>query len=160
MATMAADVKLGLVIRPVYWSTLPKIKIMFNETTLFDDVLEDVLDLNWTLPASYNNRLSVFMLNKQDSDSVDGKDKAVVIEAVAIEGYRYQSFLNQAKYQPIYSKGYYEYAEKNNTQVTPLIQSNYLGFNGEWFLEMTWPVFSWIYELETNGQGWVYEKNI
>lgn len=158
--TVVRDVILALELRPVFWKDSPEIQIKFNDIDLFNGLLEKDLKFHWTLPAQDLNRLSVFFLNKKDSDTVGDLDKAVVIEKIGIEGFYYASFLNQTKYLPEYSQGYYNYAKEKNLVVDPVIHSNYMGFNGEWFLEFTWPVFSWIYSIETGDLGWIYEKNI
>jgi len=157
---MMRDVNLGLVVDPVYWADCPEIQIKFNQDILFSGMLKQPHTFNWLLPAQDLNRISVFMLNKQDTDTVGNQDKAVIVKKVKLEGLSYPTFLNSSRYRPDYSQGYYHYAKQNNIVVEPVIHSNYLGFNGEWFLEFTWPTFSWIYETETGGLGWIYEKNI
>jgi len=154
------DVELGLMLDPVFWDKLPEVRIEFNKNILFNGTLNKTKQFLWTLPAENVNRISVFFLNKKDSDTVDKLDKAVIITELSIEGLKYDSFLHLSKYKPMYSQGYYDYAKTHNIEVTPVIHSNYMGFNGEWFLEFTWPVFTWIYETETNKLGWIYEKNI
>jgi len=154
------DVKLELVVDPVYWADRPQICIEFNQSPLIKLTLTKIKRFNWTLPANDVNRLSVFFLNKQDNDTINTLDKAVIIKEIGIEGFKYPSFLHLSRYRPDYSAGYYNYAKENNLTVEPIIHSNYLGFNGEWFLEFTWPTFTWIYENETKNLGWVYEKNI
>jgi hypothetical protein len=160
MVTKVRDVKIDLVLEPVYWEDLPEIRIEFNQQILISTPLVSLEKFSWLLPAKDLNRLSVFFLNKHDRDTVNGQDKAVVIKEIALEGLRYSSFMYASQYCPIYSEGYYRYAKKHNIQIEPIIHSNYLGFNGEWFLEFTWPTFTWIYELETSNLGWIYEKNI
>ncbi len=154
------DVKLALELEPKFWAEKPKIKIQFNQQILFENILEENKKFDWLLPAEDNNRLSVFFLNKTERDTVGDKDKAVVINSIGIEGFHYSSFMLQSKYCPVYTNGYYRYAKENNLSTESIINSNYLGFNGEWYLEFTWPVYQWIFETETSGMGWIYEKNI
>lgn len=154
------DVKLGLVLDPLYWADAPIIRIEFNQEPLHGSSLTKIERFNWALPAEDINRLSVFFLNKQDGDTVNGLDKAVIIKEIELEGFRYPSFMHCSQYYPEYSSGYYQYAKENSLVVKPMIHSNYMGFNGEWLLEFTWPTFTWIYENETNKLGWIYEKNI
>lgn len=155
-----SDVILGLSLEPVYWNEQPEVKIQFNDQTLFCGALDKLTNFDWQLPVKQNNRLSVFFLNKKDSDTVANKDKAVIINNINIEGFEFSSFMHKSQYCPLYSDGYYKYAGEHNLSCDPVIHSNYLGFNGEWFLSFTSPVFSWIYEVETNSLGWIYEKNI
>jgi hypothetical protein len=157
---MVRNVKISLELIPVFWQDLPSIRIEFNNTVLFEGVLEQVKKFDWLLDANDFNKLSVFLLNKTDADNQNGKDKAVIVNSIGIEDFYYESFMHATQYCPKYSVGYYNYAKNNNIKIEPIIHSNYLGFNGEWFLKFTWPTFTWIYELETNGKGWIYEKNI
>lgn len=154
------DVKLALDIEPIYWAEQPMVKIQFNEQVLHEGYMGEHKTFEWLLPAADNNRISVFLLNKTDRDTVGDKDKAVIIKSIGIEGFRYSSFMLQTQYRPVYTKGYYQYAKENNIKVQPIVKSNYLGFNGEWYLEFTWPVYQWIFQTETQGMGWIYEKNI
>ena len=154
------DVAIGLVLEPIYWNDPPDVRIEFNKTVLINDSFTTARQFNWLLPAEDQNRLSVFFLNKKDQDTVDNLDKAVIIKEISLEGLSYPSFMHCSRYQPDYSSGYYQYAKENSLVVESVIHANYLGFNGEWFFEFTWPTFTWIYETETNGRGWIYEKNI
>lgn len=154
------DVNLGLVVDPLYWDEPPEICVKFNGLVIDSQQLIKSHRYNWTLVAQDTNRLSVFFLNKKDTDTVGELDKAVIIKEVIIEGLAFPSFLYNSLYCPVYSEGYHNYAKKNNIAVKSIIHSNYLGFNGEWYLEFTWPTFEWIYNIETAGVGWVYEKNI
>lgn len=160
MDIQVRDVVLDLELEPVFWQRAPEIRIEFNNTILFNGELSETKQFTWTLNAADSNRLSVFLSNKVDADSQNGKDMAVTVNCIGIEGFHYQSFMHATRYRPEYSAGYYRYAQEKNITVEPVIHANYLGFNGEWFLEFTWPTFTWIYNLETDGLGWIYEKNI
>ena len=160
MDTMVRDVKLALELTPVYWQEPVDICIKFNGAELFAVAPDQTIKFDWLLPATDQNRLSIFVANKTDADSQDGKDRAIVVDSIGIEGFYYKSFMHASRYCPEYPDGYYNYAKENNITVEPVIHSNYLGFNGEWFLDFTWPTFTWIYNLETSEMGWIYEKNI
>lgn len=157
---MERDVIVDLSIEPIFWDDVPEIRIGFNQQILYHDRLSETLTRQWILPAQDQNRLSVFLLNKQDRDSVDGRDKAVVISKIGLEKMFFPSISYQSRYRPEYSPGYYDYALRNDIKVEPVIHSDYLGFNGEWYLDFIWPVFSWIYGVETSDLGWIYGKNI
>jgi hypothetical protein len=157
---MMRDVKLELTLDPIFWKGLPEVRIEFIQETLFLVEVDRLSTFKWTLPCEDRNRISVFFLNKVDADTVDNLDKAVIIKEISIEGMTYDSFLHSSKYEPLYSEGYYNYAQEKNITVDPIIHSNYMGFNGEWYLEFTWPVFTWIYKTEVGDASWIYEKNI
>lgn len=154
------EVKLELTLDSIFWKDLPEVRIEFNQETLFLGKIDKLSKFKWTLLCKDNNRISIFFLNKVDADTVDNLDKAVIIKEISIEGLTYDSFLHSSKYKPMYSTGYYDYAREKNIIVDPIIHSNYMGFNGEWYLEFTWPVFTWIYKTEAGDAVWIYEKNI
>ena len=99
------DVKLALDLEPVYWAEQPMVKIKFNEQVLHEGYIGENKTFDWLLPANDNNRISVFLLNKTDRDTVGSKDKAVIIKSMGIEGFRYSSFMLQTQYRPTYTKG-------------------------------------------------------
>jgi len=160
MVIKVRDVVLELLLEPVFWDEKPEIRIAFNERELYAGHLGQEKKFNWTLPAQDSNRISVFFLNKRKNDTVGDKDKAIIIKSIGLEGLNYKSFLLKSKYQPQYPAGYLSLAKEKNLTTDPVINSNYLGFNGEWWLEFTWPTFLWIFQTETQGLGWIYEKNI
>jgi hypothetical protein len=160
MAIAVRDVILDLVLTPVFWEEKPEILISFNDKELLTGALEKETTFNWKLPAEDSNRISVFFLNKKKNDTAGDRDKAVIIKSIGLEGLNYGSFLQKSQYRPEYSAGYLAMAREKNLPTDEIINSNYLGFNGEWWLEFTWPTFLWIFQTETQNQGWIYEKNI
>lgn len=152
------DVKLGVTLSPVYWNELPEYRIEFNGNTLESGFLKETAMFSWTLPAEDKNILRVHFLNKKENDTQDGKDKALVVDQINIEGFTFYSFLYAGKYTPQYSEGYYQYAKEHNLTVEPIVRQTYLGFNGAWELEIDWPVFTWIHQTEN--LGWLYDINI
>lgn len=92
--------------------------------------------------------ISVAFTNKTQDDTVvrDGEiiaDKALIVDGIALEGYRLDGFLYQATYYPIGKDP---------------IKSGYMGWNGRWKLDITTPIFTWIHEQQN--LGWIYGKNI
>lgn len=152
------DIKLGLVLSPVWWDELPEYRIEFNGTKIAGGFLKDSSNFSWTLPALDNNTLSVHFLNKKDGDTQGDKDKAIVVDKVIVEGFDFYSFLMAGRYIPDYPKGYFDYAKEHNLSIEPVLTQNYLSFNGEWQLNIDWPVFSWIHQTEN--LGWLHEVNI
>ena len=152
------DIKLGITLSPVFWNELPEFSISFNDVVLEKGALNSPTKFNWTLLCADENTLTIEFLNKKDGDSIDGKDKAIIIDKIEIEGFELYSFLAAGKYMPEYPTGYYTYAKEHNLPVDPVLTQTYLSFNGKWQLQITWPVFSWIHQTEN--LGWLYEKNI
>lgn len=152
------EIKLGVVLTPVYWAELPEYCIKFNNVTLNQGFLDKTTEFNWVLPASNTNTLSITFLNKKDNDTQENKDKAIVIERIIVEDFSLNSFLYAGDYYPNYPKGYYDYAKEHNLSTEPVVKQTYLGFNGEWKLQISWPTFTWIHQTEN--LGWLYGVNI
>ncbi len=152
------DVKLGLDLEPVWWNKRPAVLICLNGRELFSGSISQTVSLDWLLPAQDRNRFTVELCNKEDADTRGELDMAVKILRLRIEDFALDSFMYLADYRPVYSRGYYQYAQDNNLTVDPVIKSNYLGFNGQWSIEFTWPAFTWIHEIEH--LGWIHEKNL
>jgi hypothetical protein len=152
------NVKIGVTLQPIWWSKKPMVVICLNHTELFSGVLGQSVALDWTLPALDLNRFTVRLCNKEDSDNHDNKDMAIKILQLRIEGFAFDGFMHAAEYRPEYSQGYYEYASNHNLAVHPVIKSDYLGFNGVWSIEFSWPTFTWIHQTEN--LGWIHGKNL
>lgn len=157
---MVRDVIVSVSLKPVYWNDPPESRITFNDQILWQGKLLDSMHQRWTLPAQDVNRFSVWFLNKTEQDTRDGLDKAIVIDRVGLEDLELDSFRHRARYRPQYTLGFLESRAAQGQVPEPVISADYLGFNGEWWIEWPWPTFSWIYGVETNDLGWVYEKNI
>lgn len=152
------DIKLGLVLSPVWWDELPEYRVDFNGVQIAGGFLNKTTTFDWKLPALDKNTLSVHFLNKKDSDTQGDKDKAIVIDKIIIEDFDFYSFIAAGRYTPQYPDGYYRYAKEHNLTVEAVLTQNYLSFNGEWQLNIDWPVFSWIHQTEN--LGWLHEVNI
>lgn len=158
---MVRDVIVDLGLEPVFWQDPPEIKITFNGRDIWAGALDLPGHWQWTLPAEDRNRLSVWFLNKQENDTQGDLDKAIKVSKLGLENMFFDNILYQSRYRPMYSRGYINYAKSRGLSADDVVyNSTYLGFNGEWYLDFPWPTFTWIYEIETNGQGWIYEKNI
>jgi len=147
---MATNLQFSLTIEPVgYADRWPDFYIKI------DDVLQDQGTL--LKPATYNfdveladgaHTIAVGFTNKLDDDTVANDneilaDKAVIVKTVNIEGYELADFIYRAKYYPIGRDP---------------MASNYLSWNGEWRLDITTPIFTWIHE--TQQLGWIYGKKL
>ena len=158
---MMRKVPVCITVEPVYWDDPPIIRIGFNSEIYHEGELCEETTFQWEFPAEDSNTLVVEMLNKHEGDTQDGKDKALVIKTVGIEGMVLTSFLHASKYTPEYGLGFFDYVARNGIPVEEVCHGQtYLGFNGPWSLTFTWPTFLWIYQTETHSMGWIYEINI
>jgi len=147
---MATNLQFSITVKPIgYDDSWPEFylkidnqlqdsgKLWEQRTYNFDADLED---------GTHN--IVVGFTNKTDADTqvVDDNivnDKAVVVEKISIEGYEFEDFLYRGVYYP---------TDRWHSN------SNYLSWNGEWSLEITTPIFTWLHQ--TQHLGWIYEKNL
>ncbi len=99
--------------------------------------------------------ISVEFLNKKDSDTVVDQDldKAIIIEAIKINGIQDDRFIWRGKYRPEYPEPWYSQQVVKPADI--LTDKNYLGWNGEWKLDITVPAFVWMHQVLD--LGWIYD---
>jgi len=142
---MDIDIKL----KPVWFSRIPQIKI-----TLGGYVNELNLTEGITIPISYtategNHRLQIEFYGKTDADTdiVNNKDTAVIIEEIKFNGISSPKFAWAGIYRPTYPP--------HVTGEPELKFVTYLGWNGIWSLDFTLPIYTWIHKTEN--LGWIYD---
>lgn len=155
------DTVIDISLKPVHWQDYPEIEIRWDDAVLFRGELDHHHVKTFTVTGDAREHLLIVeFYNKRDSDTVVDRDldKAVIIEGVGFENMQFDSFMNQALYYPRYPAAYRKTCEQQGVVLEPAIQSNYLGWNGEWVLPVTFPIYTWIHETEN--LGWIYEKNL
>lgn len=141
-------VKVSIQLRPVWHTDIPQIKVGIpgNIKTLY---LDKPTTFNFEYIAENNSSLIVEFLNKtvDDTNLEKNLDKAVIIEDISFFGISDTKFIWAGIYTPIYP-------EHLTNQPKTLTNVTYLGFNGQWKLDFTVPVFTWIHQIQN--LGWVY----
>jgi hypothetical protein len=148
--TIDYPVVIDIHLRSVWHDNPPEINIGINDD-INRIVLMDDQVFHYEFATNKSSVLTVELLNKTDADTVDGLDKAVVIESVGFFGISDPKFVWAGEYRP-------EYPEPWASQqhgLKPLLKSHtYLGWNGKWTLTFDVPVFTWIHK--TQDLGWIY----
>jgi hypothetical protein len=147
---MATNLQFTITLKPVgYADKWPEFYLKIDNDVQDMGILEDERTYNFDVELEDGpHTINVGFTNKVDTDTVanDNKivaDKAVIVEHITIEGYEFKDFLYRGVYTPV---------------DRPESHSNYLSWNGEWQLEFTTPIFTWLHK--TQHVGWIYEKNI
>lgn len=123
---------------------------VFSEKTLINDEI-----FKCTLSGTSGpHELGVTLTNKTDKDHdiVNNRDKAIIIDNITIEGYNLNSVMYASRYRPVYPDHF------DLDQHDEVIHSNYLGWNGRWYLPVSFPIFTWIHNQEN--MGYIHTPNI
>ena len=138
-------------------ATPPVIDVVFNNTTLFSgELLETTcISIDQMLPASVH-QLDIHFNNKTDADTIDGVDKAVIIDRIVFNDIESPKFAWAGIYRPNYPQAWAAEQQSLGNQLTPELQYyTYMGWNGTWSLEFATPIFTWIHKIESH--GWIYQ---
>lgn len=143
-------VQLDVQLKPIWHNNPPEINIGIN-----DDINTVILSDNRLFHYEFNTNkpsvLTVELINKTDADTVNGLDKAVIIESVSFFGISDPKFAWAGIYKPEYPEPW----ASQQTDLKPLLKNHtYLGWNGKWTLTFDVPVFTWIHRVQN--LGWIY----
>jgi hypothetical protein len=143
---MATNLQFSITLLPVgYDNVWPDYYLKIDDNLQDKGTLTEERTYNFDIMLDDgDHRISVGFTNKTDNDTlvVEDKivaDKAIIVDKVVIEGYELADFLYQAVYSPVGRKHSH---------------NNYLSWNGEWSLDITTPIFTWIHK--TQHLGWIY----
>ena len=153
------NIDLDIKLRPIWHQDPPIITINIGSEQIYYGNLDfpRVFKINKQLPTGPEH-ISVWFHNKTPSDTVPEKnlDKAVIIESISIYGITSNEFVLQGVYRPEYPSDWYQQQLDQGSVPDPILKSQtYLGWNGEWRLEITSPIFTWIHRVQN--LGWIYE---
>jgi hypothetical protein len=155
MDTRLYDTRIEISVTPIYHDEAPLIKI-----SGFDQHWHDCLEVPRVF--TFERRCSqgpcsfvIEFLNKKDSDTIpdQGLDKAITIDWISINGIRDQAFVWQGRYQPRYPEPWH--SQQDPAPPETLQGHTYLGWNGQWKLEIEVPAFAWMHR--TLDLGWIYD---
>jgi hypothetical protein len=151
---MAIDypVVIDIYLRSVWHDNPPEINIGINDN-IERVLLTDNRVFHYEFVATETSVLTVELLNKTDADTVNGLDKAVVIESVGFFGISDPKFVWAGEYCPDYPEPWYS---EQIVKPAPLLKNHtYLCWNGKWTLTFDVPVFTWIHKIQD--LGWIYD---
>ena len=114
-------------------------------------ILTDDRVFHYEFATNKSSVLTVELLNKTNADTVNGLDKAIIIESVGFFGISDPKFAWAGEYRPEYPEPW----ASQQHELKPLLKSHtYLGWNGKWTLTFDVPVFTWIHRVQN--LGWIY----
>jgi hypothetical protein len=138
-----------------YTETVPIVTVKFANKIVWHGSIDKTTTLSIDtddLPAG-NHWLSVRFENKDDTEQHRfGKEIMIGVESVLVQHYDYE-FSVHSEYEPEYPEPWYTQQKLAGTVPLAVIHSNYIGWPGEWRMQIGLPVYSWIHT--TTNQGWL-----
>jgi len=131
----------------------PKVTVFLDTQVVYSDALtrEEILLHTVSLPTG-QHCLRIDFSDKPDHD----QQQAVKIERLAFNGLSDQQFIWRGIYRPEYPEPWFSQQIQLGRVPEPAItNTDYMGWNGTWSLEITSPIFTWIHR--TQDLGWIYD---
>lgn len=154
MDTREYRTKIEIKLKPVWYKDPPRIRIGIEE--LHEYTLETETTFVYEAIGNTPVTLTLEFYNKQDSDTINGHDKAVIVEQIWLNDITDSKFVWLGEYRPQYPEPWRsEQQAQGQIWDDCLVGHRYLGWNGSWSLTVGVPIFSWIHQ--TLGLGWRYE---
>ena len=149
--------EIKLYITPVWHDEPPICSIKFSKDVSFkEEIKENKIYSYEGYLTNGNYDIVIEFLNKKNTDTVDGKDKAIKIDKIVFNNIESKKFVWQGTYQPIYPEPWATQEKKVGKELNSVITpATYLGWNGVWKLTYSVPIFTWIHKLENH--GWIYD---
>jgi hypothetical protein len=136
------DPKITIVIklRSLTNNGVPRASVRINNVSLFDNDLAESVAITHQIDLLSKFELVVSMSGKQYNAE---RETAVIIDSVTIDDFNIvPQWTNLIEYRN----------ERNLPGAT-----SYLGFNGDWILNIDQPFYQWRHHV--TGQGWLLEPN-
>jgi hypothetical protein len=142
---------------PVWHVEPPICVVRFSKDVFFKEEIKEskIYYYEEYLPLGKHN-ITIEFLNKKNTDTIDGKDKAIIIDKIVFNGIESKKFLWEGTYQPVYPEPWASQQKQAGKELNDIIKpSTYLGWNGLWKLNYCVPIYTWIHKLENH--GWIYD---
>lgn len=142
-----------ITLTPIWHNDPPEIILSFGPDVIYAGHLfsTTTFNIDKTLDAG-QYQLSLEFINKKNSDTVDGLDKAVNIEKITFNTIESPQFAWSGIYCPNYPE---PWASQQQDLKPELTHHTYLGWNGKWTLTFDIPIFTWVHK--TLDLGWIYD---
>jgi hypothetical protein len=141
-----SDVRIVIRASMRYHSHRPEILLTLDDEILASGPQEKdlVLDIQRNLGIG-PHRLSLQFTNKSSPGSADLPDMAVIVESLRFQ-YLEQEFNIYSQYRPDYPESWLQQQRAKQIETPEVIHSNYLGWNGTWWVDFEAPIYRWIHQ--------------
>lgn len=133
--------------------TYPKIRMTVDDEIYWSGVIcgEKILSFSRFCSPGLH-RFEIELYDKPETDSW----QALRIVDIKIGGIQSSRFIHQGQYIPRYPEPWATKQCQQGHNLEKIVRNtDYLGWNGIWRLELSIPVYTWIHEVEN--LGWIYD---
>lgn len=131
----------------------PTAGVRFDGNEMYSDIINNTVTIRIIQELTPGEHvLTIEHKNKHPNDS----DTELMIESISFNGITSNKFAWQGVYAPIYPEPWAtEQRNSGHALARELTTITHLGWNGQWTLTFTAPVFTWIHQVED--LGWIYQ---
>ena len=134
--TLDKELKITLILKVISDNGHPSIKVRYNQRSIFSGVLMDDITLDLYGDISKTMEFEIELKGKQYDQT---RETAVIVQQLCVDGIKLiPDFLHLVQYQNDHHKD---------------INTNYIGYNGTWKLQINEPFYRWHHRH--SGQGFL-----
>jgi hypothetical protein len=144
-------------ITPVWHLEPPICMIRFSKDVFFKEEIKESKVYSYEEYLSVGEYdITIEFLNKKNTDTINGKDKAIKIDKIVFNDINSEKYVWQGIYRPVYPEPWISQQKKLGKKFNAVVNlATYLGWNGVWKLTYSAPIFTWIHKVENH--GWIYD---
>lgn len=149
MSIDSYNLDLTLSVDSCYQQDPPYCQVLLDHQILFDDSITEITTIRYqtTLPANAHT-LKIRYFNKSKQDHT----QAIVIKSIDFNNIQDTKFIWAGEYTPVYPEPWAtQQRDQGKELASTLINTDYMGWEGEWALTFSVPVFTWIHKLKNFG---------
>ena len=140
---------LALTVDACYQTDAPDCQVLLDDQIIFEDILTKITTIRYqtSLPAMAHV-LKIRYRNKSKQDPT----QAIAIKSIDFNGVQDPKFIWAGEYTPVYPEPWAsQQRDQGKTLESKLTNIDCIGWEGEWRLTFTVPVFTWIHRLKNFG---------
>jgi hypothetical protein len=140
---------LTLTVDACYQAHAPDCRVWLDDQILFEDSITQITAIRYqtTLPAT-SHVLKICYHNKSEHD----RTQAIAIKSIEFNGIQDPKFIWAGEYTPVYPEPWATQQRDQGKRLAPILtNTDFMGWEGEWALTFSVPVFTWIHRLKNFG---------
>lgn len=142
-----------LYITPIWHLEPPLCVIRFSKNCFYkQEIKESKMYSYEEYQTIGEHKIEIEFLNKKNNDTTDGKDKAIKIDRIIFNGIDCEKYVWQGMYRPVYPEPWAAQQKQSGKKLDAVVKTaTYLGWNGQWTLTYSSPIYTWIHKIKNHG---------